>query len=92
MKIDELKVYVVEFDLDIIGITETWLNERISNSEIAIENFSIYRKDRSDDKGGRAGGVIVYVRNSVISFSCEELNKYCTESVWCKVMAIKEMY
>ena len=26
-KIDELKAYVVEFDLDIIGITETWLNE-----------------------------------------------------------------
>ena len=44
LKIDELKAYVVEFDLDIIGITETWLNERISNSEVGIENFSMYRK------------------------------------------------
>ena len=44
LKIGELKAYVVEFDLDIIGITETWLNEGISNSEIAIKNFSIYRK------------------------------------------------
>ena len=61
MKIDELNAYVVEFDLDIIGITETWLNEGISNSEIAIENFSIYRKDRSEVKGGRAGEVIVYM-------------------------------
>ena len=42
--------------------------------EIAIENFSIYRKDRSEVKGGRAGGVIVYVRVSVISFQCEKLN------------------
>ena len=33
LKIDELKAYVLEFDLDIIGITETWLNEGISNSE-----------------------------------------------------------
>ena len=89
MKIDELKAYVIEFELDIIGITETWLNEGISNSEIAIENFSIYRKDRSEVKGGRAGGVIVYVRDSVISFPCEELNKYSTESVWCKVMGDK---
>ena len=55
----ELKAYVVEFDLDIIGITETWLNEVISNSEVAIENFSMYRKDRSDIKGRRAEGVIV---------------------------------
>ena len=29
LKIDELKAYVVDFELDIIGITETWLNERI---------------------------------------------------------------
>ena len=29
LKIDELKAYVVEFYLDITGITETWLNEGI---------------------------------------------------------------
>ena len=38
-KVDELKAYVCEFYLDIIGITETWLNEGISNSEVAIVNF-----------------------------------------------------
>ena len=26
---NELKAYVIEFELDIIGITETWLNEGI---------------------------------------------------------------
>ena len=55
LRIDELKVYVVEFDFDIIDITETWLNKGISNSEVAIENCSMYRKDRSEVKGGRAG-------------------------------------
>ena len=44
LKIDEFKAYVVKFYLDIIGITETWLNEGISNSEVAIANFSVYRK------------------------------------------------
>ena len=81
LKIDELKDYDVEFDLDIIGITETWLNEGISNSEVDIENCSMYRKDRSEVEGGRAGGVIVYVRDSLISFPCEEFNKYYTESI-----------
>ena len=68
LKIDELKAYVVDFDLDIIGITETWLNKGISNSEVAIENLSMYRKDRPEFKGGCAGGVVVYVRDSIISF------------------------
>ena len=40
-----------------------WLNEGISNNKVAIENFSMYRKDRSEVKGGHAGGEIVYVRD-----------------------------
>ena len=59
------------------------------NSQVAIEYFSIYRKDRSEVKGGCTGWVIVYVRESIISVSCEELNKYSTESVRCKVMVDK---
>ena len=55
LKIDELKDYAVEFDLDVIGITEIWVNEGISNSEIANDNFSIYRKDRSGVKEGGQG-------------------------------------
>ena len=88
LKIDELNSYVVGFDLDIIGITETWLNEWISGNEGAIENFSMCRKDRSEVKG-RSTGVIVHVRESVLSFPCDKLSKYSTESVWCKVMVDK---
>ena len=65
------------------------VNEGISNNEIAIKNLFIYKKDRFEIKGEHAWGVIVYVRDSVISFPCEELNKYRTESVWCKVMGDK---
>ena len=49
----------------------------------------MYRKDGSEVKEGRAGGVIVYVRDSIISFPCGEFNKYSTESVWRKVMVDK---
>ena len=83
LKIGELKAYVVEFDLDIIGITEIWLNEGISNSKVANEKFSMYRKDRLEVKGGSAGGSRsnYYVRDSIISFPYEEFNKYYTESI-----------
>ena len=55
MKIDELKAYAAEFELDIIGITETWLNEGISNCEIAIENFTFTEKTNQKLKGGAQG-------------------------------------
>ena len=73
LKIDELKAYVVDVDWNIIGITENWLNEGISNTEVVIANFSMYRKDRREVNGGRAGGVIVYVKESIISFRVRNL-------------------
>ena len=63
--------------------------KKFTNSEVAIGNCSMYRKDWSKVKGGRERGVIVYVRGSIISFPCEEFNKFSTESVWCKVMVDK---
>ena len=45
----------------VLGISETWLNDTISDGEVSISSFSIYRKDH---KGRRGGGILVYVHNS----------------------------
>ena len=54
-------VYTENFDL--ITVTETWLNENISNSEILPSGYSIIRKDRPIDK--RGGGVLIALRNEI---------------------------
>ena len=43
---DYLKAGVKAFDPDIIGITESWTDDRISDEEIQIEGFAMFRLDR----------------------------------------------
>jgi len=84
-KIDILKNYVDRLKLDIIGVAETFLNEEVMQAEISIDGYSIYRKDRCNVKEGKAGGVILYIKNEIISCDCTDLNKMKSESVWCTI-------
>ena len=52
------------FDLDIICLTETWLNESISDFEILPSGYEIYRKDRQNRTGG---GVLIAIKASLSS-------------------------
>ena len=45
----------------------------------------MYRKDRCNFKQGKAGGVLLYIRNEIISYDFQELNNSQSESVWCKL-------
>lgn len=73
-------------DCDIICVTETKLNNNISNDDISIENFQNpqpFRKDRLTDNGG---GVLIYVRDNLIAkrrsdLEIPELESICIEVV-----------
>ena len=54
-------------------------------AEIGIGGFTSYRKERSSFKEGKAGGVILYVKNDIVSYEYSELNILKSESVWCRV-------
>ena len=58
---------------DVICVSETWLNNSISNEDILHSGFTIYRKDRKDRYGG---GVLVAIKTdsfkSVKEFSPDE--------------------
>jgi ribonuclease P/MRP protein subunit RPP40 len=81
-----LKLLIYESGLDIIGIAETWLGEEVGNVEIRIEGYKIYRKDRSQIKHEKRGGVLLYVKNDIITCDCGDLNKIQAESIWCKIV------
>ena len=57
----ELEVILRENDIDIIGLSETRLNEHIEDSEVNIAGYCIFRNDR-DENGG---GVALYVKESL---------------------------
>ena len=64
-----------------IGLTETWLSEDIENAEIQIEDYSIYRADRSHRS---RGGVAAYLRSDLL---CKTAFSY-SNSV-CEALLIK---
>lgn len=48
---------------NIITLSETWLNSKISDNEIKIENYILYRADR----GSTGGGVATFVSYNLVS-------------------------
>ncbi len=57
-KIDEFRHYVSIYKPSVIALCETWLNKDIDDIEINLENYKVFRSDRSI---GTGGGVLFYV-------------------------------
>lgn len=55
---NELRVAVLVYKLDIICITETMLNENIFDAEISLSGYTLFRSDR---KIGNGGGSCIFV-------------------------------
>ena len=84
----ELELYAVEENPDIIGITETWLKADILDSEISLENYTLFRHDREDARGG---GVMLYVKNNLkVTHRDDATNNKFAESVWVDIVSAKE--
>ena len=68
-KINDLCVLINDSDPDVILITETWCSEEISNAMLNIPEYFIepeLRLDRTDTMNGVGGGLLVYVKDSLI--------------------------
>ena len=62
-KTDELAVILQTNNIDICGITETWLNQDIPTQTVDIDGYIFHRCDRNDSRQG--GGVACYVRQNL---------------------------
>ena len=80
-KIDILREYAISLSLDIIGVAETFLHKDVLMAEINIDGYKMYRKDRCAVKQGKGGGVILYVKEEIVSYEYYELNSNKSESI-----------
>ena len=64
-KYDELELYVKQENFDIVGISETWLNDSIADSEVEIEGYTLLTKDKNSKTKKREGGVVLYIKNEI---------------------------
>ena len=82
-KKNELNIIVEDTDHHIIGITESWANKDITDAELGLPGYVMFRRDRM---GRRGGGVILYVKESIEAYEIKlEREAVGDEAVWCKV-------
>ena len=61
-KIDELREVILNSDVEIACITETWLRDHIDDNVVNVSGFRLVRLDRINSQHG---GVCMYVRNNI---------------------------
>nr|VZI52227.1 unnamed protein product [Spirometra erinaceieuropaei] len=84
LKLDELKLCLAELSPDVLAVTETWLSGNISDNEVALPGYQIYRRDREHRQGG---GILVYV-NEGLAVSDNTRKFACsTEAIWLTIKA-----
>ena len=65
-KLDELHAAVLSQKPDLICIVETWLCEDVSDNELSLPDYQLYRLDRNR----HGGGIMLYAHSSL---SCKVL-------------------
>ena len=58
----ELRLIVQNTAVHAIAVSETWFSEKTNNNLVAINDFSLFRHDRLNKRGG---GVAIYLRNGI---------------------------
>ena len=71
-KIDQLRTLLLDAQLDVVTLSETWLNTAVHSATIKLNGYVEYRQDRHFMVNKRGGGLITYVKDKYAA-DCEEL-------------------
>jgi len=85
-KRSEIDSLVEEKELDIIGISESWAHEDISDSELSIKGFNMFRKDRNIANLKRGGGLVLFIKETIKAELVEDTISNQSESLWVKIV------
>ena len=81
---NELNIMVDDIKPHIIGITESWANNDITDAELGLEGYVMFRKDRI---GRRGGGVLLYIKETIPAYEVQlQEEADCNEAIWCKLV------
>lgn len=88
-KLNEFNVIMGASDADIVFITETWLNDGFLDSELPLDMYKIFRRDRDYHSSNTTlgGGCLIAIKNQ---FVVTRLDEYETkqnsiEDIWLKI-------
>ena len=79
-KKNELNIMVDDIKPHIIGITESWANNDITDAELGLEGYVMFRKDI-------IGGLLLYIKETIPAYEVQlKEEAYCNEAIWCKLV------
>ncbi len=87
-KLGEVNILINSFSVDILCIMETWLNYDVTDAEVSLENYNIFRGDWPS--GRRGGGVALYNKSELLP-RCFSLD-FNTDSSFAEVVACQIPY
>ena len=83
-KKSELNIMVDDIKPHIIGITESWANNDITDAELGLEGYVMFRKDRI---GKRGGGILLYIKETIPAYEVQlQEEADCKEALWCNLV------
>jgi len=85
-KRDEISEIMGRKGLDISGNTESWAHEGISNAELEIQGYNLFRKDRCRGVKTKRGGVLLYVKISILGLQEDSAEE--SEALWVKLLGV----
>ena len=70
-------------DYHVIGITESWCNDSISDGELCLKGYNLFHADKMS---GTGGGVLLYLHESLPATLCIPLmDLHVDDSLWCSL-------
>lgn len=75
-------------NIDILGLSETWLKESSPEAGVVFPDYNVFRRDRGKGKGG---GVLLYVKNNLVCSQLSVPSEVKIENVSVKVSLSAEM-
>ena len=78
--LDEFKIFMTVNPLNVICLSETWLNSTWSDNALHIDGYNIIRRDRDDSQ--RGGGTAIYYSMNFMARQRPDLSITDIETVW----------
>ena len=67
-----LKQTVTDNNYDIFTISESWLDPTVSDADIRISGYGMFRQDQGSHKKVARGGLLVYVKNIYMAWAIKK--------------------
>ena len=84
-KMSEIRFLLQKTRFDILGLTETHLNNKIEDDQISVDGYKMVRKDR--ECGNSWGGCVMYYKNCLNVIERDDIcSKSDLEQVWIDLM------